>query len=1113
MKWERETMLSHRSKYIWLIVGAIISVVSLIVAVRYFPQAFPIVDVTISMDRTEALKESTKIAQSFNIGPEEGYRQAVIFNSDQYVQQYVEMEAGGADAYRALVAGKLYSPYTWQVRHFKPLDVHEVQLSFTPEGKPYGFVETISEEEAGPSLSPEEARVIAQEHAAADWSINFDDYSLVESSRETMPNGRTDHTFVYERPEKLGEAFYRLSLKVSGEKLITLAHSMKIPEAFGHRYAEMRSANETIATAATYVMFFLYIGIIALFGLFFLIRRRWIIWYPAIIFAGILAILGFLAQLNSFPLIWMAYKTDTSLTVFLLNQFVFMVISFISSWVSYTFLIAVAEGLTRKVFGNQIQFWKLWRPEVARSYAVLFRTIASYLLVPVLVAYTVLFYIVTTHYFGWWLPSQSLFDPNVLATYLPWLNAVQISLQAGFTEELMFRALPLASAAWLGKRYGRQSWWIAAAFVLQALVFSAAHANYAMQPAYARVVELLFISTLLGFTYLRFGLLPAILMHVFYDLALFSIPLFIANDWSVRISQGAVILLGLIPLFIVLVARLHAGAWQKVSSIFYNKSWQPPEKKVTKVTEERAEKSLQLTNMRLYTIVALGIIGVCLWLGFTKFVSDAPGVSDRIGEIQQQSYKLFAKQRIELDDTWTPLAMFDGAINNAHRFVWQQDTELYRQLLGSYLQPPHWLLRMVHFSGTLEERSEQYVAVVSPDNTMLAVAHSVLDEVSGAKLDEQSARAIAQKAVKQYFDLDPATLKEISAESTKQPSRVDWLFTFADPSISLQSGEARINIWLTGDMASGYRRFIFIPEQWSRARAMKENLFGLINLICTWGLLLLLIVAAILIMWRWRAVGTLSNYGIGMLAWIIIFILIYVNSWPTLQFSLNTHKPMYNQLFAMFGGLLISIIGIGALLATLMVIANLVRKSSLIASTRRLLVVGISLGCWLAGIRALFQFYEPSLQPFWGSYAALSSLLPSVAAGVGIIVQYFMQASVILIILGLAYALQKNKTLQYVVPLYLILEGVLFIGMQPLLTVPYLLISGIGFGVAILVSYYLALQYTSAVVPIMMGVLFILLAIQQVILGLYPLAVGSMIVAIGIIAGFAWLWYRRLAEG
>ena len=85
-----------------------------------------------------------------------------------------------------------------------------------------------------------------------------------------------------------------------------------------------------------------------------------------------------------------------------------------------------------------------------------------------------------------------------------------MSLQAGFMEECLFRAVPLSIAALIGARFGHRRAVIAVAFVLQALVFGAAHANYPGFPAYSRLVELIGPSLVWGLIFLRFGLVPTI---------------------------------------------------------------------------------------------------------------------------------------------------------------------------------------------------------------------------------------------------------------------------------------------------------------------------------------------------------------------------------------------------------------------------------------------------------------------------------------------------------------------------------------------------------------------------------------------------------------------------
>ena len=96
-----------------------------------------------------------------------------MFHTDNAVKTFVELEAGGKDAFVAMMEEKLYMPYTWRVRHFKEHEKNETTITFTPDGKPYGFVETVSENIPGAQLSSTDAQQIAEHDAATDWNINF----------------------------------------------------------------------------------------------------------------------------------------------------------------------------------------------------------------------------------------------------------------------------------------------------------------------------------------------------------------------------------------------------------------------------------------------------------------------------------------------------------------------------------------------------------------------------------------------------------------------------------------------------------------------------------------------------------------------------------------------------------------------------------------------------------------------------------------------------------------------------------------------------------------------------------------------------------------------------
>ena len=156
-------------------------------------------------------------------------------------------------------------------------------------------------------------------------------------------------------------------------------------------------------------------------------------------------------------------------------------------------------------------------------------------------AYDVGLYVIATRVFGWWTPSEALLHPDVLATYVPWLSAIANSLQAGFWEECLFRAVPLAGAALIGDRFGKRGLFLVIAFIVQAVIFGAGHAPYPTQPSFARPVELIIPSIGFGLLYVYFGLLPGIVLHFAFDVVWFALPIFLSDAPGIWFQKAMVV--------------------------------------------------------------------------------------------------------------------------------------------------------------------------------------------------------------------------------------------------------------------------------------------------------------------------------------------------------------------------------------------------------------------------------------------------------------------------------------------------------------------------------------------------------------------------------------------
>src|SRR5215467_7576031 len=308
------TSVTRRASF-W-IAFALIAAGSAALAWRLFSEALPLIQLDVKMTRADALASGTALGQKLKLAAEDS-RAAAIFTHDGEAQNFVELEAGGKPKFVELLRGNLYSPYWWEVRLFKPRETAEARIRFRPDGTPYGFVRVFPESEPGPAIDASAARTIAEQRAREDWAIDFAPYKLLEQSQVQRPNGRVDHLFVYERTqETLGDGRYRLRLSVAGDQFSGLAHFIHVPEAFERRFAEMRAANNAIARVAGLVAGLLYGLGGCILGTLWLLRRRSLLWRPALAAGAVVAGLNAAAVLANAPQAWYTFDTAQSAWVF-----------------------------------------------------------------------------------------------------------------------------------------------------------------------------------------------------------------------------------------------------------------------------------------------------------------------------------------------------------------------------------------------------------------------------------------------------------------------------------------------------------------------------------------------------------------------------------------------------------------------------------------------------------------------------------------------------------------------------------------------------------------------------------------------------------------------------
>ena len=1099
----------------------VLTAASLLAAIRLFPAAFPIVDLDLAMDRDAAVAEAEAIALRYGWDPPDARTAATFGQTDPEVQTYVELEAGGRDAFVGLAERGIYHAYVWTVRRFAEGAVEESRVRFTPAGEPYGFGLRLSEEDPGGGNIPEAAARGVAEEAASEWGVDLASFELFETSEERQPGGRVDHTFVFERTgAAVGEGRFRLRIRVAGSRPSELAHFVYVPEAFSQRFADMRSANDAIALASQSVFIVLFVLVGGGVGTALLLRRRWVVWRAPLAWGAVTALLLGLGIANTIPLTWMDYDPAVSTGTFLAGQLGLAAAAVVVGTPLLAFVYLAAESLGRRAFPGHLQQWKFWSPDVAASVPAVGRTAGAYLLAGLQVGYVVLFYLATSRLDGWWTPAEAVVQPDLLATPQPWILAVSTSLFAAFWEESAFRAIPIACAALLGARYGRTSLWIWSAVILQAVVFAAGHANYPQQPAYARVVELSAPALVWGVTYLHFGLVPTILAHFTYNLSLISLPLFTSAAPGILLDRAAVLAVGLLPLLVVLRARRKVGARADAPEWAYNRAWNPPARAVAAAAPALPgpppRPGLQAGMRRLpgrrRLVYAAGAVGALAWVaGALVPALDAPrlGVS-RAEAIAGALGALEA--RGEAVASWRALASVASDRGDDHRYVLEEaGEEAYGSLLGSYLAEPRWAVRFVDFAAAPEDRVEEFRVELGPGGESLRVEHTLPEARPGASLSEEDARAAALAALGSQFGVEAGSVEGIGAVQTVRPARTDWRFTFEDPTVLAEvAGEAELAVALAGDEVVDLARSVSVPEEWELARREGEALQDLVVMAAGFGLLLAFGTAAVLgvLAWARRGLDTGLLLSAGLLAAAVVA-LGQANAWPATEAFFSPEQPWSLQAgIAAFGIVIVVLLSSAAVALTVALAHRWLGAGGASGEPLSWGLAG-SLGAAIAGLAALAGWIRGGLPP-WPGFSGAVSFIPAFASPLQATSQYLLATTGLLLLSGLAHRSAARPLL--LVPLCLLaLASGLLLAPAPLPGSALSWVAGaLVAGGAVFVLARLGAGAPPLVPPIV-GTVISAGLLVEVFTGPYPGAAPGGVLAVGAVAALSAAWARVLA--
>jgi membrane protease YdiL (CAAX protease family) len=820
------------------IVAAAVSVAAAATAAWLFPRALPIVALERSLTREVAIARADSFFRAHSLAPA-GARTAVRFQRNDSLLTFVELAGGGHDSLNALVRGDDIAPFTWSVRAFVAGNPREARVSFAPDGRILGFERRLAEADRRPTVSPDSGQRLATLVLGTWIDERADRWKLVTSSYETKKtSGRVDRTYTFERVERrIGGAPIRADVVIAGDTPARIRPFVEIPETFKRRYDEMRSWNELLTLVAG-------VGILAvvILGIITLIRyarERRVRWREPMLVGVAIGALTLLAGVNEMPGNWFSYDTAMSPSVFRAVQVLTAIVLGVSTAALVGFTLAAAEAATRQAFPQHLDWWKLWRFRGTREVAN--QVGGGYAVAAIALAYVAIFYLATRTLFGWWVPSELLDDPNQIASPMPWISGIAISLNAGVWEEALFRALPLSLLSlWVARRSGRR-WWIAGGVIVSALIFGFAHADYESWPPYSRGVEIFLDACFWAVLFIYFGLLVTVVAHFAYDLVLFGIFAASGNAIEYRVTAAILLLALLAPALVVLWRWARQRRLIPAPEEARFAAWTPlaVEEPAAPIAPRQAGVFTKRARRMAIWAAAAGVI---VAIARPPVPTLGPQfTADRSRVVQTADSMLRAHGGNPAD--WKRLTLIGSDTMPAwSRFLRQYKLIPEAQRFAStYAVPAWWVVRYVRTTGTAAQRAEEWRARLLPDGRPLQLQHFIPDSASRPSADSATVRRIALAALSRD-GIDTSTLQETELKETARPARRDVTLTYTDTAVKLPAGAAaRARVQIAGDEPLVARRSVELPEAFLRAdRARQTNraMVGGVGMLLVFGLII-----------------------------------------------------------------------------------------------------------------------------------------------------------------------------------------------------------------------------------------------------------------------------------
>ncbi len=807
-----------------LAVALAIAAVSFLIGFKYFSRAFPEASIRFRVNRSgsEQIASRFLAQRGFHLN---GFYHAAIFDYDDTAKLFLE-RTQGLKRMDELTRGPLHL-WRWSHRWFKPGHKQEFSVDVTPSGELVGFAHQIRDDAPGATLEERQALNLAQSFLTGVMKLNPS--SLVFLNAESLKRpARMDYIFTWKRAGiNLGAGSLRVAVGVDGDQIAAFQEYVKVPEGWLRGYQRLRSRND-VAQGVDQV-FWILLSLAMLVILVQRLRDRDVPIRLSFGFGLAAAGLAFLSRLNTFPLAEFSYPTPDAWSSFVSGYVFQALLAAIGLGALIFLVVASSEPVYRESLPRLVSFRRYFSWRGLRSRSFFMANAVGISLTFFFFAYQTVFYLAANR-LGAWAPSDIPFS-NQLNTHIPWVAVLFGGFFPAVSEEMQFRAFAIPFLKKI-----THSWPLAV--ILAAFNWGFLHSAYPNEPFFIRGVEVGVGGIIMGIIMLRFGVLATLMWHYSVDALYSAFVLLRSPDHYLMFSGALSAGIMLVPLLVSGIAYAWTGAFADEESITNAAEGISRPLHPARGHQDTQIAYSPLSRRRLF--VGAVLIVVFGALSFVKVYRLGQGLKVKTTRIQaiHVAERFLAARGVQtaryhraawLRANVDPL----GVRYLLERLPVRQAGRIIRSISDPWL----WETR---FFRPLEK--EEYRVFVDPAIGKAFGFRHLLDETTpGARLTPAQAQALGEKAVAAHdYDLQAFALQAI--EGQRRKAREDYTLVWqAKPGDPRNVGGARYRlvVQIAGDHATGFSRYLKLPEQWVRrqeSRTLASSILLGIRLLLIAGL-------------------------------------------------------------------------------------------------------------------------------------------------------------------------------------------------------------------------------------------------------------------------------------